>query len=165
MSMDATKNKDPQIDANAVFLSKIRRAKYASNKGRSSTLKAIANGTTKSDHKVDNTINDSSCNVTKKGNATMPANKSKATVDNDKYLAPHAPFLESLPDLELQAPVKYLASTILSTAIHGCHRGEALFYLINSSKTPRPAHHGFKLKSHVPKVKSSEEFKKNSKRM
>ena len=76
MSKDATKNKDPHIDANVVFLSKIRRAKHASNKGRSSTLKAIANGTTKSDHKVNTTKNDSSGNATKKGGATMPVNKS-----------------------------------------------------------------------------------------
>ena len=41
MSKDATVNKASLSDANAAFLSKIRREKKASSKGRASTLKSI----------------------------------------------------------------------------------------------------------------------------
>ena len=40
MSKDATKKKTTQVDANAVFLSKLREEKHASNKKRVSTSKS-----------------------------------------------------------------------------------------------------------------------------
>ena len=134
------------------------------NKGRASTLKALMKGsgsTNDSKSSKDNKTQKAHDNPTKKD--SMCKNANKAVAADEKYLLPLSPYLESLPAPELQHPAKELASSILVNAISLRHKKEALDYLKNSPKTPRPAHFGFKLKSSSVTVKATKEFKNMAK--
>ena len=150
MSKDATTPKAPPKDANAVFLSKVRREKKATNKGRASTLKSITNAASNKDKAIQKTD--------AKSDDKMTVTQKQYEV-SDKYFLLLKPFLESLPDPELVTPAKELHSTVLPTAIERRQKEEALAYLTSDAKPPKAATHGFKLKTTVSTVKSSAEFK------